>query len=86
MNIKRGICQTKITRLAPVSTVVTGDNGYKTELDYTHTRHRYPWICSLRSLNKDPAKNKVHLCAVTLLSVPPQPTVVVGAAHCTYLC
>jgi len=74
------------TRLAPVSTVVTGDDGYKTELDYTHTRHRYPWICSLRSLNKDPAKNKVHLCAVTLLSVPPQPTVVVGAAHCTYLC
>ena len=30
--------------------------------------------------------NPEHLCAVTLLSVPPQPTVVVGAAHCTYLC
>ena len=26
------------------------------------------------------------LCAVTLLSVPPKPTVIIGPAHCTYLC
>ena len=54
----------------------------KTKLSYPNTRHRYPWICSLRSLGPQPK----HLCAVTLLSVPPKPTVVVGAAHCTYLC
>ena len=27
-----------------------------------------------------------HYCAVTLLSRPPAPTVLVGPAHCTYLC
>ena len=27
-----------------------------------------------------------HYCAVTLLSRPPGPTVLVGPAHCTYLC
>ena len=68
-----------LSRLAPVA-AVTPD--VKTELGYTHTRHRYPWICSLRTRGV----NSEHLCAVSLLSVPPQPTVVVGAAHCTYLC
>ena len=47
-----------------------------------NTRHRYPWICSLRSKQK----SKRHYCAVTLLSRPPSPTVLVGPAHCTYLC
>jgi len=28
----------------------------------------------------------VHRCAVNILSIPPKPTIVVGAAHCTYLC
>ena len=55
--------------------------GLRTELNYTHTRHRYPWICSLRSRSQPPK----HLCAVTFLSLPPNP-VVVGAAHCTYMC
>ena len=31
-------------------------------------------------------KSKKHYCAVTLLSRPPAPTVLVGPAHCTYLC
>lgn len=53
-----------------------------TKLNYANTRHRYPWVCSLRTLGSNPD----HLCAVTLLSVPPKPTVVVSAAHCTYLC
>ena len=52
------------------------------ELPYTHTRHRYPWICSLRTKGS----GTEHLCAVTLLSRPPRPTVLVGPAHCTYLC
>ena len=51
-------------------------------INFTHTRNRYSWICSLRSTGTQPE----HLCAVTILSVPPQPTVIVSAAHCTYLC
>merc|ERR1719225_2232713 len=31
-------------------------------------------------------KHPEHLCAVNLLSRPPGPAVLVGAAHCTYLC
>ena len=68
-------------RLAPII-FVNGTSGAKTELNFTNTRHRYPWICSLRTRGASPE----HLCAVSLLSVPPQPTVIVGAAHCTYLC
>ena len=56
----------------------------RTELNFTNTRNRYPWVCSLR--RKGPSLPQEHLCAVTLLSVPPKPTIVVGAAHCTYLC
>jgi len=73
--------QRKFTRLPPVSTVNT-TAGTKTELKYENTRHRYPWICSLRTKGI----TAEHLCAVTLLSVPPQPTIIVGPAHCTYLC
>ena len=68
-------------RLAPGAEVdITSD--IKTELNYENTRHRYPWICSLRTRGV----NSEHLCAVNLLEVPPNPTVIVGAAHCTYLC
>jgi len=70
-------------RLAPVQAIYDL-NGFtlKTQLNFENTRHRYPWVCSLRSTGARPE----HLCAVTLLSVPPKPTVVVGAAHCTYIC
>ena len=67
-------------KLAPLQAALL--NGGLIRLNFTNTRHRYPWICSLRTRGA----NSEHLCAVTLLSVPPQPTVVVGAAHCTYLC
>ena len=68
-------------RLAPVSQVnIT--SGTKTELNYENTRHRYPWICSLRTRGT----SSEHLCAVNLLAVPPNPTVIVGSAHCTYMC
>ena len=66
------------TRLAPVEE----NSLYKTALQFEHTRHRYSWVCSLRSKSL----SRQHLCAVTLLSIPPKPTVVVGPAHCTYLC
>ena len=45
---------------------------------FENTLYRYPWICSLRTKGK-PA-------AVNLLSIPSKPTVVVGSAHCTYVC
>merc|ERR1712126_56566 len=69
-------------RLAPLFQTVNLAKGgnIRTELDFENTRHRYPWICSLRGSTKE------HLCAVTLLRRPPGPTVLVGAAHCTYLC
>ena len=54
----------------------------RTEVPYEETRHRYPWICSLRGRGPD----KQHHCAVTLLRRPPGPTVLVTAAHCTFLC
>ena len=59
---------------------------------------RYPWTCSLRTrgfrchhlLQK---KNPIvfllrgrHLCSLTLLSAPPQKTILVGPAHCNLLC
>ena len=72
-------------RLPPLQSIYVFDNfTLKTDLNFTHTRNRYPWVCSLR--RKGPSLSPEHLCAVTLLAVPPQPTIVVGAAHCTYLC
>ena len=47
-----------------------------------NTKHRYPWICSLRSLGQQSS----HICGVTLLSRPPGPTVLVTSAHCVYIC
>ena len=47
-----------------------------------HTKHRYSWICSLRSLGQESS----HICGVTLLSSPPGPTVLVTSAHCVYIC
>ena len=38
-------------------------------------QHEYPWLCSLK-------KNGAHICGVTLISVYPKPTIIVGAAHC----
>lgn len=75
---------TTVSRLPPEILISTLPNGevIRTELPFTNTRHRYPWICSLRSSWSPPE----HYCAVTLLSRPPRPTILVGAAHCTYLC
>jgi len=70
-------------RLAPAEFLLDfGNIAVRTKLDYENTRHRYPWVCSLRTVGAIPE----HVCAVTLLSIPPKPTVLVGAAHCTYIC
>ena len=53
-----------------------------TKLEYENTKHRYPWVCSLRSRDN----TKEHFCATTLLSRPPGPIVMVTSAHCTSLC
>ena len=50
--------------------------------DLVNTRHRYSWICSLRRRGED----KRHICGVTLLSMPPSPTVLVSSAHCVTIC
>ena len=72
------------TRLSPIfqTIALTTGGSIKTEVQFENTRNRYPWICSLRSKESNPE----HYCAVTLLRRPPGPTVLVGAAHCTYLC
>ena len=49
---------------------------------FENTKHRYPWLCSLKSIGQQSS----HFCAVTLLSRPPGPTVLVTSAHCTYIC
>ena len=49
---------------------------------FNNTKNRYPWICSLRSVGLQSS----HFCAVSLLSRPPGPTVLVTSAHCTFLC
>jgi len=71
------------TRLSPAQSVAEFSNfTLRTILNYENTLHRYPWVCSLRSRGPTPQ----HLCAVTILTIPPKPTVVIGSAHCTYIC
>ena len=69
----------RVKRVLPVA-LVNLKTMNKTKLNYRNTLHRYPWICSLRTASQPPK----HLCAVTLLSL--QPRVIVGPAHCTYVC
>ena len=73
--------ESNLTRLVPFS-FTRGKLDLITRLNFKNTLNRYPWICSLRSTGTNPE----HLCAVVLLSIPPKPTIFVGAAHCTYLC
>ena len=72
------------SKLTPLFGIAELDDGQivRTKPEFENTKHRYPWICSLRS--KD--INKTHQCGVTLLRRPPGPTVLVTAAHCTFLC
>ena len=67
------------TRFNPLT---YADSGFIATEKFENTKNRYPWICSLRRRNKE----KKHLCAVTLLRKPPGPTVMVTAAHCTFIC
>ena len=86
-NLRRTITRSTnstLTRLSPLFQTIdlTTGGSIRTEVPFENTRNRYPWICSLRSRESNPE----HYCAVTLLRRPPGPTVLVGAAHCTYLC
>ena len=79
----------KNARLIPITEVWTSYFGYDDLLyayspvsDLKNTKHRYSWICSLRRKSED----KRHLCGVTLLSMPPSPTVLVSSAHCVSVC
>merc|ERR1712106_151962 len=81
-NAEESQLHSRVKRLAPAQ-VIYGKDNIRTKLDFENTKNRYSWVCSLRSKLD---ANQEHLCAVNLLSIPPKPTVVVGAAHCTYLC
>jgi len=67
-------------RFAPVQEIY--GNHSRTKLQFQNTKGRYPWTCSLRSKNFPDD----HRCGVTLFSLPPKPVVMVGPAHCTFLC
>ena len=56
-------------------------NSYTDDTLY-NTLNQYPWTCSVRVAGY----RGRHLCGATLLSVPPQPTIIVTAAHCNYIC
>ena len=73
--------ENRINPIAFVGQLNTGGT-VQTKIEFENTKHRYPWICSLRSKHFE----KTHFCAVTLLRRPPGPTVMVTAAHCTFLC
>ena len=71
-------------RLNPITFVGSSYGGYAFGpiRDLVNTKNRYSWICSLRTKSED----KRHLCGVTLLSMPPSPTILVSAAHCVTVC
>ena len=67
-------------RFAPVQEIY-GTHS-RTKLKFQNTKGRYPWTCSLR-LKTSPED---HRCGVTLFSLPPKPVIMVGPAHCTFVC
>ena len=61
--------QNSTSRLTPIFQVDNSLLGgaIRTNLDFENTKHRYSWICSLRSRRQD----QQHFCGVTLLRRPP---------------
>jgi len=53
-----------------------------TEERLNKTLNQYPWTCSLKTRGF----RGYHRCGVTLLSAPPQKTILVSAAHCNFIC
>ena len=71
------------SRLLPITVVDSNFGGQAYGIsDLVNTRNRYPWICSLRTKSNA----KPHICGVTILSIPPSPTVLISAAHCVTVC
>ena len=56
-------------------------NSY-TDSTLNYTLNQYPWTCSLRTTGY----RGRHICGTTLLSAPLSRTIIVGAAHCNYIC
>ena len=44
-------------------------------------KNHYPWLCSLKYQYKTDGSHG-HICGLTLISVWPRKTIIVGAAHC----
>ena len=80
LNSSTGENERKFVRHPPIFHVI--QDLLRTKLDFENTKHRYPWICSLRSRGAD----NQHYSGVTLLKRPPGPIVLVTAAHTTFLC
>ena len=80
----------KKNKLTPIEWVeVINFVNLNTTLEFENTKHRYPWLCSLRRRVDGRGERGAissHFCAVTLLSRPPGPIVLVTSAHCTYIC
>ena len=71
------------------NTRLAGATIYPTDLDFRfgETSAYHPWLCSLRTRGF----RGRHRCGLTLLSGPTDqtaedPWVIVGAAHCNYIC
>jgi len=56
---------------------VSGPSTYT--IPYTQ---QHPWLCSLKTRGF----RGFHRCGVTLLSGPPRRTILVSAAHCSFIC
>ena len=87
ISLNQSLQQSDNKRLIPITGVY--DSAYYNTVyttgpisDLNNTKNRYSWLCSLRLKSED----KRHLCGVTLLSMPPSPTVLISAAHCVTIC
>ena len=79
----------RVEKKGDVAFRLEGASIYPTDLNYTEgqTSAHHPWQCSLRTRGY----RGRHRCGVTLLSGPTEespadPFVLVGAAHCNYIC
>ena len=78
--LNQEIRERKSVRYPPLLHII--EDVLRTKLDFENTKHRYSWLCSLRSRGAD----SQHYSGVTLLRRPPGPIVLVTAAHTTFLC
>ena len=77
-------CSDILPRDAEIVKRLIGNSLTNSYIDPTlrYTLNQYPWTCSLRTAGS----RGRHICGATLLSAPPSKTIIVGAAHCNYIC